>query len=492
MHKQKHKGGAFLGSGAYACVFSPPVSCEDTDTDTDKKNKHVVNDDANRGKRVGKLFKNMTDGNNEANIMKHINKIDRRGVFVNRMLSDCSVTQQQLTKDARHDLHDCIYLKTTDPHATYHQITYDVRAVDLQHFISTEEFYVLDEDLLRQLLRLANGIRTLGANEWCHRDLKPTNIIKTTDAMLMNDFGLACRLNEVYAWASDYVLLHKSHYYPPEFKVFMALKQYMSTQSARNSSAKKIPSQTTIKNHVVDEVFKKFNIIHDYRALDFTLSADYKRLSSLKKDILNMIEIIVRDTYEFIQFNQASKLDAYFHANFAHKLDSFGLGMIMLSLLNNSHNNRLTNTPYLIDQEEQFAMIISNSINMNAFDRSSVFDLYHNLNKFIKSHKSRIVRRHNNKANDAIYSRFYQFYDHFTKSDLKRIAAHYSLSVSGNKRPLFDRVQPILQKLFKKSKKSTLVRFASKHNLDTSGTKVQLFIRVQHHLIQTYEDEDEA
>ena len=80
------RGGKFLGSGTYGCIFYPAVACNN-------------NNQIKSG--VGKVFSSKDESDMEHTLGKQFQKMDKKGEYFNILTNTCDVSKNALLANDR-------------------------------------------------------------------------------------------------------------------------------------------------------------------------------------------------------------------------------------------------------------------------------------------------------------------------------------------------------------------------------------------------------
>ena len=76
------KGGKYLGSGTYGCIFYPAINCNDGSTPHG----------------VGKIFADKQESDEEKRLGNKIESFDNSSAFTNPLIHTCKVSKKKLLK----------------------------------------------------------------------------------------------------------------------------------------------------------------------------------------------------------------------------------------------------------------------------------------------------------------------------------------------------------------------------------------------------------
>ena len=191
---------SLVAQGSYGCIFDPPSKCRGSD--------------ATHPKSIGKVFYDPSHAENEARAMEVVRRIDPKGRYTVPMRVRCPIDPTPSMRKA------CSHLAAPSK-GVAEQIVYPRAGQDLARYVeSNPGFDVLD--LVGGMAQVMEGIRLLSGAGYCHRDMKPSNIMVESKGrrMRLADFGMLCPFDRLYAPDQGYVLAFNYEYYPPEFKIY--------------------------------------------------------------------------------------------------------------------------------------------------------------------------------------------------------------------------------------------------------------------------------
>ena len=302
------KGGKLIGQGQYGCVFNPPLGCfKDKSKDTDR--------DRDRDK-VGKVFFNDSEFNDEMKRMKQIELLDPKHTFTVPLLDHCKIIAQKHNSQCEINNNSC-------------QIIYSFGGIDLNNIDN------IDIKIIHCFLNIIKGIRVMHSNQYIHGDIKPGNILyhKKRNVLKLIDFGFASKSDDVYRNGSTIFdrMSAQYPYFPPEYFWFFY-----------NIKIGKQPSIAHMKdqfNKTNNKEFGEYSI-----NTDFSLSKFYFIMKSVKK------------------FSQAS------WQVIACKADVYALGITLMEVVKKiDKNKRLL---FMVRS------VISHMIEPNVLDRWDINQVY--------------------------------------------------------------------------------------------------------------------
>jgi len=197
------RGGKYISRGSYGCIFLPPVPC---DTDGSSRRDEGA---------VGKIFKNVSDAEEEERNHLDVQRVDPHGVFTVRLLSKCvNVPKQAVLGEM--DATACTLLERRE---SFTQITYEHGGVDAYKMLTNIHEYPL-ESWAAALESAFYGLCAMERSGLVHRDLSAGNLLfdKRRKRFVMIDFGMQARAADHFRRTSD-IFQHRYAWYPPEFKL---------------------------------------------------------------------------------------------------------------------------------------------------------------------------------------------------------------------------------------------------------------------------------
>lgn len=279
-------GRGYLNAGGYGCVFSPPIKSEDTSS-------------------IGKVFDDYDDFKSEMNKIKTVQDIDPDNVFTVKYQYSNVVHAQDFRQSDEPQYCKKVKFYTKKK---YYQIVYKNGGVSLVNTWRNsvkERLYI--EDVLEPLRSIFVGLVELGRRKQVHQDIKPDNLLYDADNQRFNiiDFGIMEHFDKVYTDSNSGILDFDYLYYPPEMKLWVMRRQQISLS------------------------FDKFM---EYFGRNFYSGSV--------------------DLHEFVQryqYNVKNLKDFYYdtqlsHANmkgFVHKIDVYGLGIVLYIALQNFAAKRM-------------------------------------------------------------------------------------------------------------------------------------------------------
>ncbi len=280
-----------IGEGNYGCVFKPYITCKNSNKNLNKN----LNRNANKNtpiQKVGKIFADNLEFNNEKEIAKVISKIDPFNEFTTPLYEDCNVNTFKNSNSAD----DC-HLINTKIQGQYYQLIYKYGGISLKEILkipgSRSKFFIL----LSKLRPVLVGLEKLYKLKYIHQDIKPPNILFDTKKIYLIDFGIMTPTNEIYTSDNMYVLRYNYPYYPPEYKLFV------------------------YKTNTFNTFYKNF-----LENFDFIFNIGGQRADLLEK-IKHILNIDIEKELYILYSKRFSNIYA------TDKIDIYSLGIVLFELL---------------------------------------------------------------------------------------------------------------------------------------------------------------
>jgi len=279
------EGGKYIGSGTYGCVFYPHLRCT--------RPRGLRKKDA-----IGKVFVHANDFREEMYINKIIDKIDPKNEFTLPNMGACITSPYQAKPSD--NIKSCNNItRRQDKQAELYQILYKFGGQDLLKVSFDPKNKLSLDDLFNMFLPILQGVQRIHNHGYSHFDIKPDNMLfqKTENKLVLIDFGLVTPLKETFT--SDSLIAASYPYYPPELKLFYAMKTKMPKSRWHS---------------FIEENYTRYSDV--YSVLD-----SFDRASTRILEFID--EASSKGQTAFLRDCQAS---------FPTKLDVFSLGMTMIEL----------------------------------------------------------------------------------------------------------------------------------------------------------------
>jgi serine/threonine protein kinase len=272
-------GGKFLASGAYGCIFYPHLKCKD------------VNNIKNG---VGKVFPDVDAYEAELDIVKGIEKkIDPTNKFTVSVLGSCDIHYYRATDNVS----KCDLIEQDKQPSDFKQIIYKYSGKSLQSILSNKKAKGTVPKfmkLFRMFGPIVEGLEKMNKSKFVHCDIKPDNLMVIKDKMYLIDFGILCQEDEVFTRNRINILISDYIWFPPEFKAF-----YFKHSSG------------------YDKLFKR-------------ITDNFTGYSDVANALYNVLHLNVKNDFEVFYNDKVPK--KHYTENFAGKVDTYSIGMVLLYL----------------------------------------------------------------------------------------------------------------------------------------------------------------
>ena len=350
------KGGKFLGEGAYGCVYSPPVNCNDKNSDNFVK--------TNYPNSVGKVIHNIEAAHKEIKISEIFSKIDPNGLHLVPLVGHCNIDKKQLSKADKNPEKCKIVKKKTklskmvkkiNPFVKQSkiqlipQLIYKYKGVALDNILDEKSHILPLSYYLTGLLNIANGIKLLQKNKYAHMDIKTDNILIANidngkEQMLLIDLGISDKLKNVYNYNTSYSKLnHTSIHYPPEFQVYIFFRQLIKAGNLQKilknvkHTVKTAEIRDSVDNVVLEHNLYKVMFEQDnFKMRNKFWNLRYTTAFSLEiQDFLNevLFDFVINKKRLETDADYLKHLEEYFYFKFSKAMDVFQMGGVILSIL---------------------------------------------------------------------------------------------------------------------------------------------------------------
>lgn len=336
-------GGRYLGSGTYGCIFYPNVEC---------MNKSKTFDG------VGKVFADKEEFKEEREIGNFIKSIDTKGEYFNILLGDCHVNYQEIKK--RDSNNECKHVSDDDDQRMYRQLIYKEKGTDLCVYLKNNKNKTLfDDEMKLHVIKLFDAVNILQKHKLVHLDLKSPNIlISDSNKLLLIDFGLTCKYEELYNNSFN-ILGYSYAVYPPEFKIYVAFDKIKNSIKIQDSD---YYNKLRI---VLEQKFFSNNMggFKGYKNVSF--GERYQLTKVRKLQLSNFLDKLVDN----LKVNKKTHEDKeylynYFTKNFANKADVFSIGYVLIEIFMRNFVKK-QNEHRILDMNRFFEKIY----NMDPYER---------------------------------------------------------------------------------------------------------------------------
>lgn len=330
-----------IGQGNYSVVLCPVVK--------NISKLYVEYTDAN-DTDIAKVFKlgNEEDFTKELEILQEVKTIPDYMSFTVPVKGASKFKVSELPYDIPL-MTNLNVLYSSNSNKELHQIIFGYGGVELtkiKYNIPFLDFLMLFKDFLY-------GMQKLQAINIVHRDIKPTNVLIQGRQLNIIDFGLACRVDEVYANTDDnnFVLSYKYMYHPPEFYIAYLLHENdvnSSFDDALELAFKNMISYTTELKMYYEEHFYKYNNHETYNIFS------YKQA--------------FHDFYKDIKTKNITSIQELFTPHITLKADIYAISYILKTLKKHLIFDN-------IFQRQVFNTLYDMTYELNPYQRASLSEL---------------------------------------------------------------------------------------------------------------------
>jgi serine/threonine protein kinase len=345
----------FVGRGSYGCVYKPPVRCQENVAISKTKNKS----DKSLKKAVSKVFLSEDVFNEESKLNDLINELDPKNLFTIPIMKACTAHLMDTPQDADvkcqgiFDSRKKKQLIMPDGGKNFTQIASDPKNYG-KASLFVKIFYSMGP--------IFDGLATIASKGYVHTDVKPDNLLFDGTKSRLIDFGLLTKGNELYRDHNASILNWDYVWYPAEFKQWENVSQIEDPQehsAVMNYYLGDI--QSAVRDNMEKGSMQKgFN--YD------TYIAVHKHMGVNAQDSMK----IFASELTILQNTGVYKYPDIF----AHKVDSYSLGMSLLVCM---CNMRLLpalinpSTPKAMRMTLQIIMaFLINIVDLNPFTRPTV------------------------------------------------------------------------------------------------------------------------
>jgi deoxyribodipyrimidine photo-lyase len=231
------KGGRFLSSGSYGCVFLPAIRC-------DNKQDHHPN-------TISKVFDDPDEYQKELQLNKLIAKLDPDAIFTVRAISQCKVYPELVRSSNTSGAAEPQCQSIADGKRM--QIIYEYGGRDLGMYGRDHKHDVAAFlDIASKLEPILNGIMTMTQAHIAHNDIKRENILYDGEKLRLIDFGMVQRFEDIFK-RNRVDAIKDSHYiyYPLEYPCFNKIVRLHS----KSRSTHYIPTLSYLSKLLQDNLY---------------------------------------------------------------------------------------------------------------------------------------------------------------------------------------------------------------------------------------------
>ncbi|NBP66078.1 MAG: hypothetical protein EBU66_15630, partial [Bacteroidetes bacterium] len=202
------KGGEFIASGTYGCVFAPPIKCNRKPSKLPKENV------------VGKVYSDDEEIKEERKSYEIMKKIDPKGKFSLPFYGVCKLNIKNAVLSDKID--KCGHIESFKK--DYQQLLSEFGGLELKNAMKTVELY----DLIPAFYELFKGLDVMIKAGYCHKDIKGPNILYNLDTkkIVFADYGMLMKIKDLPKTASRDAYM----WWPPEM-FFLYIRKYMSLRA---------------------------------------------------------------------------------------------------------------------------------------------------------------------------------------------------------------------------------------------------------------------
>jgi serine/threonine protein kinase len=333
----KFANNIILGTGAFGCVISKPISDKNYIIKEYIPYNDIDNNDIGKIyiKTIGKKKNDEQSFNEELDILLKIKKIDPFNYFTVKLKAASKFYGNVIAKDKY--LLNILKVNNNIINETFYQIILENGGVNLDNFnnISYKNFLKLFKNFLEGMIKL-------NENKLVHGDIKSDNILINKTKINLIDFGHMLSAKNVYNKEYYGRLSAFYRFYPPEFFIASILLK------CKNNISKKLDNVLDIMKK--KEYFDKINIpkkIHEFY------------FSGIKK--------FIKD----IKSRRLTNYDDIFTEKLALQTDIYSLSLIIKEFINNKKID------YKTKKEYNFLLkIYKRCKDPNPYNRINIYSLY--------------------------------------------------------------------------------------------------------------------
>lgn len=366
----KLRGGKFLGSGTYGCVFFPRIPCSKK-TSTEEG--------------VGKILRDVNEYRDELSIGKKIRPLDENGDVFNKLVKGCTVSLHDILADD--EWNKCEHVDKTVKE--YMQIIYKEKGIDLSKYLTNnfQNYDTTDIHILKQIQNLLKGVHVLVKAGRVHLDLKKDNVLisnagQPNEKLLLFDFGLSRKFEDVYDYdQSDFLLEYSYPVYPPEFKTYVIMNSLVENLSGSYIEGQP-PTIPTTPNADYYENFAYFlEDQFENGPLDgYPMYETLRHRRYLNKEYSTFVKTLVKEMKKNKFTHKSFPIETYFTQQFASKTDVFAAGTIIHGYWKKSRNP---------DENDPLKELSEKMTELNPYKRLTIEEAQKEfqaiLNKYIKN-----------------------------------------------------------------------------------------------------------
>lgn len=331
----KFRNNKILGSGAYGCVISNPISNKNYIIKEYIPYNDIDNND------IGKIYikgdRNDEESfNEELDILLKIKKIDPFNYFTVKLKAAFNFHGSIIAHEE--DLLRSLKVKDSIINETFFQIIQENGGINLNNLSIFD--YMKYKNFLKLFKKFLQGMIKLNENKLVHTDIKLENILISKTKINLIDFGQMVSAKEVYDKKYNWKLSAFYSAFPPEFFIASILLK--------------------CKNNI----FKKLDNV-----LDIMKKKDYFDKTNIPKEAQKLYYIGIKEFIKDIKSQNLTKYNDIFTEKLALQTDIYSLSFIILKFY------------YVIsdttEQEKDFLLkLYKRCKDPNPYDRINIYSLY--------------------------------------------------------------------------------------------------------------------
>lgn len=294
---------------------------------------------------------NMTEFNNEFDMLMKINNIENSGTFTVPLKGACKISALNFRDepDIRNKLG--IVCDTVE----LYQIIFGYGGCSIRD-ISTPVSFPFFVELLRQFYK---GIQSLHDNDIIHRDINPNNVLFDGKQLNLIDFGISTTVKSTYdMYDSEYILSFMYVYNPPEFYLAYLIHNEMKLKYSFDEALLRVFKKLT----TFSSELRNFYDVHYHR---------YHRYHRYNKSTTKNCQYYIEEFCDFYQQIKERDIHSFgdlFTKELTYKSDVFSTSFIIRSF--QKHIKYKDDSERMI-YKELFKMTSS----INPYNRSSINDI---------------------------------------------------------------------------------------------------------------------
>lgn len=334
----------FLSKGSFGCVFDPPLACDNANSRTNSPSGSV-----------GKVFEHQQDFEEEVEAYKKVAILDPEHKWSLPLLNECVVNLDAINNNNSNKntaIDHCPFIVKNDKHLFF-QIVIPYGGITLWNLFGQQQVSLVQFiDLLRQVLVATSDMTK---NGYVHLDIKPMNILVNEGRVILIDFSLLKKHEDVYQMDNAYLLRSKYIWYPPEF--------YISSKLLKKSNMSDI------------EMAQKS--LYIYEIPKYGLKYDASVIKKQEQALVKYIKFLRSKANKSVTDESVNDIAAL-NVKLSQKIDVYGIGVTFL----NVYESRGWKHPILHN-------LLKNMTHADPRKRISVFDAKDGVTKLCNKNKDK-------------------------------------------------------------------------------------------------------